>query len=111
MKTAGRKGGEVSVVVVSAKVLEGNKKGFGASGKKFGPLPRPQIGRSGHGRTPFHDHNFKGVVVEGAYPSTTIVVVKDLRLDSYLHVMPPRFLSTTNIGFLVVNYGREKPIF
>ena len=61
----------------------------------------------------FHDNNLKDVVMEGD-PSTTTyttVVVKDLRLDSYLHVMPPRFLSTTNIGFLVVNYGRERPIF
>ena len=77
----------------------------------------------------FHDHTWVYVVMEGENPSTstlivsvdvegdpstttyTNVVVKDLRLDSYLHVMPPRFSSTTNIGFLVVNYGREKPIF
>ena len=105
------------------------KKGFGASGKKIAHLSRPHLGICGHGRVPFHVHTFKGVDVEGENPSTstlivsvdvegdpstttyTNVVVKDLRLDSYLHVMPPRFSSTTNIGFLVVNYGRERPIF
>ena len=105
------------------------KKGFGASGKKIAHLSRPHLGICGHGRVPFHVHThyecgrervvpfhvhtYKCVDVEGD-PSTTTytnVVVKDLRLDSYLHVMPPRFLSTTNIGFLRVTYGREKPIF
>ena len=84
---------------MSAKVLEGNKKGFWRQWENNCP--------------PFHDHTWVYVVMEGD-PSTTTctnVVVKDLRLDSYLHVMPPRFSSTTNIGFLVVNYGRERPIF
>ena len=94
-------------------MLEGNKKAFGAQEKKLSHLPRPQIGNCGHGRALFHDHTFKSVVVEDAFSMTTCnnVVVKSLRLDSYLHVMPPRFSSTTNIGFLVVNYGRERPIF
>ena len=94
-----------------------------------GPLPLPQFKHCGRGRGPFHDHNIqivvvegsaafhdhthKSVVVAGALSTTTYetVVVERLRLDSYLHVMPPRFLSTTNIGFLRVTYGREKPIF
>ena len=77
----------------------------------------------------FRDHTWEYVVMEGhpstttplkvwswkgAYPSTTTctnVVVKGGDVDSYLHVMPPRFSSTTNIGFLVVNYVREKSIF
>ena len=61
----------------------------------------------------YHDHTVKSVVVVGALSTTTCksVVVKRLSLDSYLHVMPPRFLSTTNISFLCVTYGREKPIF
>ena len=87
---------------------------YSECGRGRGPFHVHTHSKCGRGRlVPFHDHTFKCVDVEGD-PSTTTytnVVVKDLRLDSYLHVMPPRFSSTTNIGFLVVNYGREKPIF
>ena len=63
-----RKGGEVSVV---PKCWREIKKGFGASGKKIAQLSRPHLGICGHGRASFHDHTFKGVVVEGSPSMTT----------------------------------------
>ena len=92
-------------------------------------LSRPQLHNRGRDRVTFHDHNYIIVVVEGVATfhdhkyeivvvesllSTTThksVVVESLRLDSYLHVLPPRFLSTTNVSFFVLNYGHEKPYF
>ena len=46
-------------VVVSAKVLEGNKKGFWRQWEKIAHLSRPHLGICGHGRVPIHDHIYK----------------------------------------------------
>ena len=91
--------------------------------KKISHLPRPHIGKCGHGRGTFHDHSvphcgrgrlgtfhdhtYTSVVVEGAFPRPHYYhIIKCGREKS-----PPgqlftcyatAFFLTTNIGFLVV---------
>ena len=55
-----------------------------------------------------HNQTFEGLVVDCGLSR---LVEETLRLNSYLHVMSPRFLLTIKSGFLVVNHDREKHHF